>query len=295
MKPASFEYFAPTSLEEALDRISEVGADGGKILAGGQSLIPAMNFRLAQPAYLVDLNRIDDLFYIKSEPAGDVWMGAMTRDATAEFSSEIHRVAPMLQECMPFMAHPQIRNRGTVGGAISHGDPAGQIPVVAVAQNFQLRVQSKSTERWINAEDFYLAMYTNAMEEDEILTEIKIQKLPDFTGTCYQQTARQAGASALVAVAALITLDENEICRNARLAFMAVSDKPVLSQKVAEGLIGEKITDALLSAVVEESVSTELDPGDDMHASPEFRSHLACTLGKAALTRAFARARQQEI
>lgn len=292
MKPASFEYFAPTSLEEALERIAEVGDDGGKILAGGQSLIPAMNFRLAQPSYLVDLNRVAELFYIKPESDGNVLIGAMTRDTTVEFSAEVGKVAPMVQECMPFLAHAQIRNRGTFGGAITHGDPAGQVPVVAVAQNFDLHLRSKNADRWVKADEFYIAMYTNLLESDEMLAEIRIQKLPAHTGTCYRQMARQAGASALVGTATLITLDDKGVCTNARAAFMGVSEMPVLSSEISNMLIGQKLSEALISDAVEACVDHELDPGSDMHATPEFRSHLARSLGKAALTEAFARAQK---
>lgn len=292
MKPASFEYFAPTSLEEALDRIAEVGDDGGKILAGGQSLIPAMNFRLAQPSYLVDLNRVSDLFYIKTEASGDVLIGTMTRDTTVEFSAEVGKVAPMVHECMPFLAHAQIRNRGTFGGAITHGDPAGQVPVVAVAQNFDLHLRSKNADRWVKADEFYIAMYTNLLESDEMLAEIRINKLPARTGTCYRQMARQAGASALVGTATLITLDENGVCSNARAAFMGVSEMPVLSSEISNMLTGQKLTESLISEAVNACVDNELDPGSDMHATPEFRSHLARELGKTALIEAFARAKK---
>lgn len=290
MKPASFEYFSPTSLEEALEKIAEVGNDGGKILAGGQSLIPAMNFRLAQPSYIIDLNRIPELFYIKPATNGDVSIGTMTRDTTVEFNAEVGKVSPMIHECMPFLAHPQIRNRGTFGGAVTHGDPAGQVPVVAVAQNFGLKIQSKSAERWVNAEEFYISMYTNVIEADEMLVEIKLPKLPAHTGTSYKQMARQAGASALVGTATLISLDGSGVCTNARAAFMGVGEMPILSAVISEALIGQKLNAALISDAVENCVSNELDPGQDMHATPDFRRHLARTLGKAALLEAFARA-----
>lgn len=292
MKPASFEYFAPTSLEEALDQVAKVGDEGGKILAGGQSLIPAMNFRLAQPSYLVDLNRIAELFYIKLASNGDVLVGTMTRDTTVEFNAEVGKVAPMVRECMPFMAHPQIRNRGTFGGNISHGDPAGQVPVVAVAQNFGLHIKSNSVDRWVNAEDFYISMYTNVIESNEMLVEIRLPKLPSHTGTSYKQMARQAGASALVGTATLITLDNNDVCTNARAAFMGVGEMPILSKVITEALIGNKLNTEIIHNAVEACVSDELDPGQDMHATPDFRRHLARVLGEKALVEAFARAKE---
>jgi carbon-monoxide dehydrogenase medium subunit len=292
MKPASFEYFAPTSVDEALERVAEVGEEGGKILAGGQSLIPAMNFRLAQPAYLVDLNRIPELSFIKSTDNGDLLIGTMTRDTTVEFNAEVGKVAPMAHECMPFLAHAQIRNRGTFGGAITHGDPAGQIPVVAMAQNFGLHIKSKSGDRWVNTEDFYTSMYANVLEHDEMLYEIRIPKLPAHSGSCYKQMARQVGASALVGIATVITLDDKGTCVNARFALMGVAEMAILSKEVTNILVGQKLNEAIISDAVEACVDNELDPGQDMHATPEFRRHLARVLGKAALVEALARAQK---
>lgn len=293
MKPASFEYYAPTTLEEALDRIGEVGNDGGKILAGGQSLIPAMNFRLAQPTALVDLNRVEELFYIKTDATGAVLVGAMTRDTSVEFDPEVKKVAPMLHECLPFLAHSQIRNRGTFGGAVCHGDPAGQVPVVAVAQNYDLLIKSKAnSERWVKAEDFYLSLYTNVVEPDEILVQVKIPKLPAHAGSSYKQTARQAGASAIVGVASVVELDEKEQCKNVRLVYMGVGEMPVFSQKAAEVMVGQKVNDTLIAEAVEACIAEELDPGQDMHATPAFRKHLSRELGKASIQEAFARAKK---
>ena len=143
MKPASFEYYAPTSVEEALATIAEVGDDGGKVLAGGQSLVPAMNFRMAQPTALVDLNGIKELFFIKPSPAGGLLIGTMTRDRVVELDPLVIERAPIIPECLYWLAHPTIRNRGTFGGALAHSDPAGQLPVVASALNFKFHIQIK--------------------------------------------------------------------------------------------------------------------------------------------------------
>jgi CO/xanthine dehydrogenase FAD-binding subunit len=292
MKPASFEYYAPRTIEEALDRIGEVGNDGGKILAGGQSLIPAMNFRLAQPTALVDLNTVNDLFYIKPSSSGGLMIGTMTRDTTVEFDPRVAEISPMTKECLPFLAHPQIRNRGTFGGALTHGDPAGQAPVVAVAQNFRMHIRSASAERWVNAEDFYVTLYTNVIEPDEMLVEFEIPKLAGRTGSSYKQTARQAGASATVGVAAVITIDEKNICTEARVAFMGVDEKPVLSAELPTLLVGQQISTELIKEAVNACVTKELQPGKDMHATPEFRSYLAGMLGVEAVTEAAKRARE---
>jgi len=292
MKPASFEYFAPKTMAEALEKIGQVGDDGGKILAGGQSLIPAMNFRLAQPASLVDLNSVSELFYIKPGTDGSVLVGSMTRDTTVEFDPTIAKLAPMVQECLPFLAHPAIRNRGTFGGALAHGDPAGQLPVVAVAMNFGMKINKTGSDRTVPADEFYTSMYSNVMESDEILTEISIPKLSGRTGTSYKQTARQTGASALVGTAAVITLDDNDVCSVARVAFMGVSEIPVLSSEINSRLVGQKLTPELITSAIDACVENELDPGSDIHATPAFRRHLARVLGVDAVTTAYAKAKK---
>lgn len=292
MKPASFEYYGPRTIEEALDRIGEVGNDGGKILAGGQSLIPAMNFRLAQPAALVDLNNVSELFYIKPSKSDGLLIGTMTRDATVEFDPQVAKFSPLVKECLPFLAHPQIRNRGTFGGAITHGDPAGQVPVVAVAQEFKMHIRSVSAERWVVAEDFYVSLFTNVIEPDEMLVELEIPKLAARTGSCYKQTNRQAGASAIVGVATIISLDEQDVCTKARLAYMGVDEMPVLSKEASNILVGQKISEAAIREAVNACVTKELQPGGDMHATPEFRSYLANALGVEALTEAAKRAKE---
>ena len=153
MKPAPFEYLAPTSLDEVLQMLNEHGYDG-KLLAGGQSLVPVMNFRLAQPTILIDLNGVDELTYLNVSSGGGLFIGAMTRQRILEHDAVIAAKAPLLHETMPFIAHAQIRNRGTIGGSLSHADPAAELPVITVALEAKFKLQRVGQSRWVNAEDF---------------------------------------------------------------------------------------------------------------------------------------------
>lgn len=290
MKPASFKYFAPTSIQEALSIIAEVGDDGGKVLAGGQSLVPAMNFRMAQPTALVDLNEIKELFYINPSPKGGLFIGTMTRDRVVELDPIVKERAPMIPECLYWMAHPTIRNRGTFGGALAHSDPAGQIPVVASALGFNFHIQSKTGDRWVGVDDFFVSIYTTCMEATEMLTEIEVPALPKHTGTSFKQVARQAGESALVGVATLITLDDTGKVKDGRISFMGVSEKPILALEAIQLLKDQTPTDELIREAIEATVANELDPGPDIHASAEYRSHMARSLGVSSVIEAIARA-----
>lgn len=290
MKPASFKYFAPTSTEEALSFLAEVGDDGGKILAGGQSLVPAMNFRMAQPTALVDLNEIKELFFIKPSSRGGLLIGTMTRDRIVELDPKVKELAPMISECLYWMAHPTIRNRGTFGGALAHSDPAGQIPVVASALDFQFHIRSKDSDRWVGVDDFFVSIYTTCMEPTEMLTEIEVPALPKKTGTSYKQVARQAGESALVGVASMITLDDSGKVKGGRISYMGVSEKPVLALEAMKLLKGQKPNGELIREAVEATVTKELDPGQDIHASVEYRKHMARALGVHSITDAISRA-----
>jgi carbon-monoxide dehydrogenase medium subunit len=291
MKPAPFEYYAPKSIEEALDNLAAAGY-GAKILAGGQSLVPAMNFRMAQPASLVDLNRIPELAFIRPADDGGLLIGAMTRVAVIEFDKLVAQRAPLFQEALPFCAHPQIRNRGTLGGAISHADPAAQMPACSVALDCRYHLRNASADRWVSCDDFFVTLFTTSLEPDEILVEIAVPAMAPHTGTSYNQVARQAGAGALCGVATKLTLDENGNCKDVRLVYMGVSEKPFLSEEAKKVLIGNKITEDAISEAVENCVANELEPGADIHASVEYRRHMSLVLGKKSLTVAHNRAQK---
>ena len=225
MKPAPFRYLAPRSAEEALSYLAEYGYDA-KVLAGGQSLVPTMNFRLAQPAVLVDLNRASELFYVNEVADGTVHLGAMTRQRTVEQSAVVARRVPLLHATMPHIAHVQIRNRGTIGGSLAHADPAAELPAVMVALSAQFRLRSLQGERTVAAEDFYIGLFTTDLQPDEILAEIVVPPPPPRTGWAFQEVARRHGDYALVGAAATVTLAADGRCSAARLIYFSVGDGP---------------------------------------------------------------------
>ena len=177
MKPIPFDYFAPTSVDEALTHLNELGY-AGKVLAGGQSLIPAMNFRMARPGALVDLNNIPDLAYIRPNADGSVAVGTMTRDSAVEKHAVIAERFPLIAEVMTYIAHPQIRNRGTFGGAIAHADPAAQLPALSLLMNAELKIQKQGGQRVVAAEEFFFGPFMTVIEPEELLTEVLLRPLP---------------------------------------------------------------------------------------------------------------------
>ncbi|BAJ62603.1 FAD binding domain-containing protein [Anaerolinea thermophila] len=289
MKPIPFEYFAPTTVEEALEHLSNLGY-GGKVLAGGQSLIPAMNFRMARPGALVDLNGIPELAYIKPTADGGLAIGTMTRDSKVEHSPEVAKRFPLLPEVMPNIAHPQIRNRGTFGGSIAHADPAGQLPAISIVLNANLKVLKKGSERWVKAEEFFLGPFMTVLEPEEMLAEVVLPALPPRTGSSYQQVSRQKGGYSMAAVASVVTLDEAGKCTNARMVMISVGDVPILSAAALRILVGQKPTPEAIAEVAEIAASQEIDPGTDIHATAEYRRHLIRVLVRRSLTTAFERA-----
>jgi carbon-monoxide dehydrogenase medium subunit len=290
MKPAPFEYHAPDSLEQALDLMSQHAGEG-KILAGGQSLVPAMNFRVAQPSVLIDLNRVEELSYIR-EDGNVIRVGAMTRERHLEFDSSIAKYLPLLTEATPFIAHPQIRNRGTIGGSIVNADPAAELPVLMLALGARLKAKNVSGERWIDAHDFFAGMFTTALAPDEILVEIELPFMPPRTGWSFMEVAPRAGDYALMGVAVLVTLDEAGKCGQAKLVYLNAGDGPVDAKEAAKILQGEKLDDKLIESTGVLASEQEITPFGNMHASPEFQRHLANVLTKKALKQALQRAEE---
>ncbi|MEW6239592.1 MAG: xanthine dehydrogenase family protein subunit M [Chloroflexota bacterium] len=290
MKPAPFEYHAPDSLEQALD-LKRQNADDAKILAGGQSLVPAMNFRIVQPGVLIDLNRIAELSFIREEDE-TIRIGAMTRERHLEFDALIEKRAPLLHEAVQFIAHPQIRNRGTIGGSIVNADPAAELPVVMLALNARLKAKNVSGDRWINAQDFFAGMFTTALEPDEVLVEIELPFMPPQTGWSFMEVAPRAGDYALMGVAALVTMDENKKCKQAKLVYLNAGDGPVDAREAVNMMQGETLNDALINSVASVASGKEINPYGNVHTSPEFQRHLANVLTKKALKQAFQRAEE---
>lgn len=291
MKPAPFTYLAPTSLAEALAALDEHGYDA-KLLAGGQSLIPVMNFRLAQPGVIVDLNRLPGLAQIERNEAGGLRLGAMTRHSHLERSQTVARLAPLLSEAVPYIAHPQIRNRGTLGGSLAHADPAAELPVITVTLEARFRLQRAGGERWVGAEDFYHSLFMTALEPQEILVEVAIPPLPANTGHAFLEIARRHGDYAQAGVAALLTLDEEGICRKARLVYLNLGEVPRVAYQAATPLIGNRPSEALFDEVARQAARAEIDPTDDIHATAAYKRHLAHALGRRALRQAATRAQR---
>ena len=289
MKPAPFRYFAPATLDEALALVAEYG-DEAKVLAGGQSLIPTMNFRLAQPGVLIDLNNITELFFVQPNDDGGLRIGAMTRQRTIERELLIQERAPLLHATMPHIAHVQIRNRGTIGGSLAHADPAAELPAVAVALDAQLRVQSQRGERWLAARDFYVGLFTTDLAPDEILVEIAIPPMPAHTGWSILEFARRRGDYAIVGVAAMVTLNQAGQCNTARLVLLSVGEGPVTAHQAVEMLLGERPTASLIKAAAQTAATVDIDPNQDIHASVAYRRHLAQVLSQKALIQAFQQA-----
>lgn len=288
MKPPPFEYYAPTTVDEALGYLAEHGYDA-KPLAGGQSLIPMMNFRLAQPSVLVDLNNIADLSFIRPEDDGGLTIGAMTRHKEVEKDALIADRAPLIHETMPKIATPQIRSRGTFGGSLAHADPSAELVCVSVALDGEFKVLNKDGERWVPAKDFFLGLFTSVLEPEEMLVEVKLPKFPERTGWSLQEIARRPHDFCLIGVAAVLTLDEKEQCRQAKLVYLSAGDGPMEGQKAAGILKGQALTAEAMDAAAEAAIE-DIDPASDIHATADFRRHLAKVLTRRALMEAHKRA-----
>jgi len=289
MKPAPFEYLAPTTTTEALAHLAEHGWDA-KALAGGQSLIPMMNFRLAQPSVLVDLNNVAELFYIRPDENGGLRVGAMTRQRQVEYDPLVAERAPLIQEAMPRLATPQIRSRGTFGGSIAHADPSAELVAVSVALDGRFRLCNQAGDRWVAANEFFVGMFTTLLEPDELLVEVALPPMPPRCGWSFLEVARRHHDFALVGVAALVSLDDRGQCQQSRLVLFSVGDGPVLARQAAETLIGQAPTAEAIRAAAEAAATADIDPGSDIHASAEYRRHLARVLSRRALEQAFERA-----
>ena len=287
MKPAPFEYFQPRSVDEALALLAEHGGDA-KPLAGGQSLIPAMNFRLATPSVLIDLNALDGLAYIND---GDsLRLGGMTRQRAVERSAVVAKKAPLVAETMPFIAHAAIRTRGTVGGSLAHADPAAELPAVMLALNARLTVQSRTGSRSIPVDDFFVGLFATALQPGELLTAIEIPHAAPRTGFAFQEVSRRHGDFALVGAAVTVTLDTNGRCADARIALLSVGDRPMLASHAAAVLKGQTPSTGVIAAAAQAAAHQDIDPPGDIHASAKYRRQLANVLTRRVLTRAFQRA-----
>ena len=289
MKPAPFKYYAPDSVAEVLALLHEHGYDA-KILAGGQSLVPMMNFRLVQPSVLVDINNIPELSYIETHDKG-IRLGAMVRHSQAERDPLIKEKAPLVHETMPQIATAQIRNRGTIGGSLAHADASAELVVVTTALESQFKIQNQKGERLVPASEFFVGLLVTCMEPDDLLVEIQIPPLLPRSGWSLKEVARRPHDFALMGVAAVLTLDKKERCTEARLVYLSAGDGPILAPEAAKLLIGNEISSDLITAAAEKAAADEIDPGSDIHATADFRRHLANVLTRRALEEAVQRAK----
>ena len=282
MKPAKFDYHAPTSLDEAVALLQRYGGDA-KILAGGQSLMPLLNFRLSRPAALVDLNRIASLAYIREEN-GQVRLGAMTRQRTIEFSPVVARRLPLLSEATKWVGHLPIRTRGTIGGSIAHADPSAEYPAVLTALEGEVVASGPKGERVVKAKDLFLTYLTTSLESDEVLSEIRLPVMPMGAGFALEEFARRHGDFAIVAIAAMVVRDAAR-CKQARLATAGAGPVPVRLRAAEEILERDGVTDAAIDAAARRAAEL-VSPDSDIHASADYRRHLTMVLTRRALKRA---------
>jgi carbon-monoxide dehydrogenase medium subunit len=288
MKPAAFKYKAATCLEHALSLKAEHG-DDAKFLAGGQSLIPTMNFRLARPAVLIDINGISDLAGIR--PSGTaIRVGPLTRYGALQRDATFTHVFPLIREALPHIAHPQIRNRGTIGGNLSHADPASELPAIALALGARFQLRTATQQRWIGASDFFVSALTTDLRPDEMLVEIELPLPKPRTGSCFMEVARRRGDFAIVGVAVMMTLGERSECTKVSMAFCGLGETPVDAGAAADVLIGGGPTEETLRDVAA-SVQTMIKPAGSVHATVDYQRHIAGVLTERALQTAYQRAR----
>jgi CO/xanthine dehydrogenase FAD-binding subunit len=287
VKPAPFEYEAPAGLDEALGVLAERGEDC-KVLAGGQSLVPLLNFRIAAPDCLVDVNGLSELSFVEGD-GGALRVGAMTRQSDFERSELVARGWPLLVEATRHIAHRQIRNRGTVGGSVAHADPAAELPAVFTALGARYRARSARAERVIESADMYLGPLTTALEPDELLTEVELPPLPARSGSAFDEFAMRHGDFALAGAAAVVTLDSEGVCSGAALVLVAAAAAPFRSSAAEAMLVGRRV-DAGAIAEAADAATRDIEPLGDIHASSRYRRRIMRTFATRAIETAGLRA-----
>jgi carbon-monoxide dehydrogenase medium subunit len=283
VKPALFDYLTPTSIPETLDLLREYG-DEAKVLAGGQSLVPMLNFRLARPAQLVDINHVNGLDEIRVED-GTLRIGAMTRHRALEtHPSAAEGAWDLLHEAVSHVGHVHIRTRGTVGGSLAHADPSAELPAAVSALGATLVVQSADGTREVAPEEFFEGFLTTTMEADELLTEIRVPAWPAGTRSSFLEVCRRRGDFAQVAVAAVVTMTDGLVTQ-AGIALAGAAANTIQAHSVIEGLLGRE-PDASTIAELAGNFAADLDPPPDTHGPAAYRRNLARHLLQRALTQA---------
>ena len=279
MKLPPFDYACPSTLPEAIELLAS--HDDAKAIAGGQSLVPMLAFRLAQPSLLVDLRKLADLRGIRISDAG-VTLGAMVRWRDIEDDERLETAHPLLKAAISHVAHYQIRNRGTVGGSIAHADPAAEMPGIAMTCDAEIAVVGKSGAHVIQAADFFQGALTTALTTDEIIVEIRLPAWPAGRRWGFQEFARRRGDFAMAAAAVFYDQDERGKARNAHVGVIGVGDRPLRLSAVEDVLNGESIDEATI-AKADAAASAAVDPQDDIHASAAYRRSLVGTMVERAL------------
>ena len=288
MKPAPFEYFDPRSLPEALDLLATYGVEG-KVLAGGQSLLPLLYLRLATPPYLIDINRVADLGTLHVED-GTLCIGATVRQRAVERDPTVRAGWPLIPEALRWVGHAAIRTRGTFCGSLAHADPSAELPAVVVALDGELRLASAAGERTVPAADFFVTYLTTVLEPTELLVEVRLPPPPPCSGHAFVEVARRHGDFALAGLACLLALEaDGRHIAAARLAFTGVGGTPLRAHAAEKALVGEVASPALF-ARAGELAQAAAEPDSDLHASAEYRRHLVGVLARQGLAQAHARA-----
>jgi CO/xanthine dehydrogenase FAD-binding subunit len=286
VKPAKFEYHAPASVDEAIGLLTRYKGEA-RVLAGGQSLIPMMNFRVAAPAALIDLNRISTLAYIRAD-GNTVRIGAMTRQRVLEFSPVVREKLPLLHEAISWVGHLPTRSRGTIGGSLAHADPAAELPMALQALEGEVTARGPGGERTIKAGDLFSSSLTTTLKPDEILTEIRFPASPPGAAYAVEEFARRHGDFAITAIAALLVRD-GASCKMARLATAGVGPVPV-RLRAAETILEQRgLADDAIEAAAK-AAADSVDPMSDHQGSAEYRRHLTQVLTRRAVHKALARA-----
>lgn len=285
MKPPAFAYHDPRSLEEALHLVERYGSDG-RPLAGGQSLMPLLNFRLASPGALIDLNRISELDYIR-EVGGELRLGALTRQRRIERDGAVRSRVPLLAEATALIGHLPIRTRGTIGGSMAHADPAAEYPAVLLALGGQVVARGLNQERLIAAEAFFVTSLTTSLRPDEILSEVRFPIPPAESGWAFEEVSRRHNGPAVVGIAALL-VGEGRRCRTARLTAAAVGPTPI-RLRTAETILEQGELDEATFEEAGARAAEAVDPKTDLHATAAYRRHLTRVLTVRALRRAAGR------
>ena len=287
MKSADFQYHRPRKIEEALSLLQKYGEES-KVLAGGQSLMPLMNFRVAQPGHLVDINFIDGLDYVRSEK-GMIKIGCLARQSRVLNDSLIRRRCPLLADALYYVGYEQIRNRGTLCGSLAHADPAAELAAVLLALDGVVTVASSTAKREVAAGDFFQSYLTTCLSGDEMVLEASIPETPPNGGWSFTEFARRFGDFAIVGVAVLLARDQEKIA-DARIALTGVGDKPWREHSIEQLLVGQRASADLFGKIGVE-ISRRINPGSDIHASESYRRSLATILTRRALNDAWQKAR----